>query len=222
MVADAARSLMQAGQQLGQGQPGDSTQPGQPGQENQAGQAQPGQSKPGQSEPGQAEPGQSTPQPGQGEQLANAQNAGDQAGAETPADGGDPSGQSPAEPSNNPAGGQQAQTPASDGLTQSLQQAAEALANASAQLQCRSGQPNRGGTSETSSDGTPRERDDVPVDISQLRSQLERLSSRDWGKLPGHLQTEILDAARNGNNSDYERLIKSYFQDIADVNPEKK
>jgi hypothetical protein len=33
--------------------------------------------------------------------------------------------------------------------------------------------------------------------------------------LPGHLRTEILQAARKQANSDYERLIKLYFEEIA-------
>ncbi len=38
---------------------------------------------------------------------------------------------------------------------------------------------------------------------------------RDWGKLPGHLQTEILQGAKKNPNGDYARLIRMYFKEIA-------
>ena len=53
------------------------------------------------------------------------------------------------------------------------------------------------------------------VDLRQLESQLKSLSGRDWGQLPGHLRTEIIQAARRKPNSDYAKLIKHYFQEIA-------
>ncbi len=46
-------------------------------------------------------------------------------------------------------------------------------------------------------------------------AELEKLRSRNWGQLPGHLQTEILQAAQKKPNGDYAKLIKLYFEEIA-------
>ena len=43
----------------------------------------------------------------------------------------------------------------------------------------------------------------------------DRREGRDWGKLPGHLQTEILQGAQKNPNGDYARLIRMYFTEIA-------
>ena len=48
-----------------------------------------------------------------------------------------------------------------------------------------------------------------------MEAQLKRMSSQDWGRLPGHLRTEILQRAQRKPNSDYAKLIKLYFRDIA-------
>jgi hypothetical protein len=62
-------------------------------------------------------------------------------------------------------------------------------------------------------------RADGPLDPATLDQELERLSARQWGQLPGHLRTEILQAARKKGNADYERLIKLYFEEIARTQP---
>lgn len=214
LVADAARRLQQAGQQLSDASaaPGNSGANPSASANSDSAQAEGGEdansaqasnSEAGQS--GEAQPGAGEPTPSG--DTANADSSSAQAGDDSAGESGAPSGSGN---TGNPD------------LQQTLQQVAQALANAAQQCQSASGGLGGGQrSSRTLGDGTPKEGDDVSVDLSELRSQLERLSSRDWGKLPGHLQTEILDAARSGNNSDYARLIKSYFEDIADVNPEQ-
>jgi len=58
---------------------------------------------------------------------------------------------------------------------------------------------------------------DVNVPLSNL--ELKDLSGRDWGRLPGHLKTEILQAARQSQTGPYAELIKFYFQEIAKPPP---
>ncbi|MEX0715117.1 MAG: hypothetical protein WD066_00950 [Planctomycetaceae bacterium] len=206
-VANASRNLQEAMQQLanasqpGQGQPGQ----GQPGQ-GQPGQGQPGQGQPGQGQPGQGQPGQGQPgqgQPGQGQ----------------------------------PGQGQ----PGRDSLAQSaesLRQAAEALAQAALGLQCDApqgqgggrpgqGQPGQGQQQANAgepSDGEPSSDGlgdggggEAGVDLARLEAELGRLTNREWGKLPGQLQTDIVQAASRRPGGDYAQLIKLYFKEIAET-----
>ena len=61
----------------------------------------------------------------------------------------------------------------------------------------------------TEAGGNPPDRD------GRLEELLGNRESRDWGKLPGHLQTEILQGAGKNPNGDYARLIRGYFREIA-------
>jgi len=53
------------------------------------------------------------------------------------------------------------------------------------------------------------------VDLRELESELARLSSRNWGELPGTLKTQILQSAGKTPSGDYARLIRFYFEEIA-------
>jgi hypothetical protein len=53
------------------------------------------------------------------------------------------------------------------------------------------------------------------LDLSKMEAQLKTMSAEDWGRLPGHLRTEILQRDQKRPNSDYAKLIKLYFRDIA-------
>jgi hypothetical protein len=55
------------------------------------------------------------------------------------------------------------------------------------------------------------------VDMKQLDAEMKRLSARDWGRLPRNLETEILQGARRSRPDEYSRLIKSYFEQIAET-----
>jgi hypothetical protein len=55
----------------------------------------------------------------------------------------------------------------------------------------------------------------VTLDLSDLETELERLSGRQWGRLPGHLRTAILESATLPFDPDYADLISRYFETIA-------
>jgi hypothetical protein len=183
--------------QPGQGQPGQ----GQPGQ-GQPGQGQPGQGQPGQGQPGQGQPGQGQPgqgQPGQGQPSALAQNA--QALDQI------------AQMLNDAAqqlqpNGQQGQQPGQPG--QPGQQAQN--------QQAQPGQPGQAGSGEGST-GTGNQQ---TADLSPLDVQLKRHAAKNWGQLPGKLQTEILQSAQRKANGDYAKLIKLYFQEISKASKNQK
>ena len=100
-------------------------------------------------------------------------------------------------------------------------QAADALAQASRKLQQQQGghRSQQAGQSQQSqpdaSEGGDGQGAMISVDLAQLEAALMRLAGRDWGQLPRHLQTEILQAAQKKPNDDYAKLIKFYFQEIA-------
>jgi len=53
------------------------------------------------------------------------------------------------------------------------------------------------------------------IDIDDLEREFDRLSKREWGQLPRNLRTEILQSAGAKPDSEYARLIKLYFREIA-------
>ncbi len=117
---------------------------------------------------------------------------------------------------------------------QSLRRAAQALAQAARQMQpgqsnsaAQRSQGSRPAGSQLAAD--PQDSDgnsgggaQVAVDLERLELELKQLAGRQWGQLPGKLRTEILQAARRKPNSDYAKLIKLYFQEIAGQGKRKK
>jgi hypothetical protein len=115
----------------------------------------------------------------------------------------------------------------SSSQSDSLQQAADALHRAFQNLQQEAGQASQqaadsqstsdsqSGDSQAGASGAGIQTESV-VDFEKLDAELERLAGRNWGQLPGRLQTEILQAAQRRPNSEYAKLIKLYFQEIAD------
>jgi hypothetical protein len=53
--------------------------------------------------------------------------------------------------------------------------------------------------------------------MTKLESLVKELSDRDWGRLPGHLRTEMLEAAKKRSTGEYAKLIKLYFRQIAET-----
>ena len=115
----------------------------------------------------------------------------------------------------------------SPSLTQSaesLRQAADSLNQASAQLQLAPGQSGPTTDSQDQNpdsslggkpDGNEGNGAQATVDLRQLENRLQKMTKRNWGELPGHLRTEILQAAQRRPNGDYAKLIKLYFEEIA-------
>jgi len=54
-----------------------------------------------------------------------------------------------------------------------------------------------------------------PPVLTNLDEELKRQAMQNWGKLPGKLQTEILQSAGRKKNGDYAKLIKIYFEELA-------
>ncbi len=111
-----------------------------------------------------------------------------------------------------------------------LKQGAHSLRQAASQLKLRPGQqqgqegqpggeqgdsqPSSGQTKQGSASGAREQ-----VRIVDVEAHLEKLSTRNWGELPGKLQTEILQSARRRPDGDYAPLIRSYFDRISRSQP---
>jgi len=55
--------------------------------------------------------------------------------------------------------------------------------------------------------------------LSELEKSLGKVSGRNWGKLPGTLQTELFESARRHRDAAYGGLIRRYFEDISKARP---
>ncbi len=52
-------------------------------------------------------------------------------------------------------------------------------------------------------------------DLAALQDLVRKKTGRQWGELPGHLRTEILQLSQGKYRDDYARLIQLYFREIA-------
>ena len=108
--------------------------------------------------------------------------------------------------------------------TQSLQQVAQSLNQAAEQLgltpgqaqgpQSKSQQASAAGTPSMdgeSSDGGAQE----SVRLTELDVQLKNISARNWGELPGKLQTQILQSSQQRTGGDYGQVIQRYFEEVS-------
>lgn len=191
--AKAIKSVQEAGKELGQ-KPGTQETGDQQGQK-------PGDSKPGQEgEQGQQGEGQQEGKGQKGEGQQPGQKAGEQ-GQKGEGKGQQGNGKSGKKPG---MGSKQ------------LRDAAKQMAEAAKKGLPRQGE-NRPGEEGTSRTGENTEAGGNPGDRNGRLEELlgSKQAGRDWGKLPGHLQTEILQGAKDNPNGDYARLIRMYFREIA-------
>ena len=52
-------------------------------------------------------------------------------------------------------------------------------------------------------------------DLASLKAAVRAKTGRNWGELPGHLRTEILQMSQGRYRDDYAHLIELYFREIA-------
>lgn len=193
-VAQSSKQLEQAGEQLAQlgtPQASSSQQQGQQGQqgEGQSGQQQGENNQPSGQPSGQQQAGQQD-----GQQSAGMNQNGEQA------------------PGADPAG--------------SLRNAAQNLRNAAEQLGLNMAQQARQQQGESGNE-SPQSPSSQASDtgfsgnasLAELETALGNVSARDWGKLPGTLQTELLESAQRQPDATYRGVIRRYFQEISKNRP---
>ncbi|QDT90748.1 DUF4175 family protein [Gimesia algae] len=115
---------------------------------------------------------------------------------------------------------------------ESLKRAAESLSQAATELKSKAQQgsdPGKGQQSQTASKNMAQGKGQgesegggaqTSVDFSELKTKLQAMSDRNWGELPGQLDTEILQGSRARTDPEYARLIKHYFEAISKSKPE--
>ena len=59
-------------------------------------------------------------------------------------------------------------------------------------------------------------------DIRLLGKDMEKYAGKSWGQLPGELRNQILQDMKARYGEDYARIIKLYFEQIAEMKEEKK
>ena len=123
---------------------------------------------------------------------------------------------------------------ASKEAAEALKRAAESLSQAATELKSKAQQgsdPGKGQQSQTASKNMAPGKGQgesegggakTSVDFTQLKTKLKAMSNRNWGELPGHLDTEILQGSRSRTDPEYARLIKHYFEAIAKSKSDSK
>ncbi|QDT41145.1 hypothetical protein Pan241w_12050 [Gimesia alba] len=123
---------------------------------------------------------------------------------------------------------------ASKEAAEALKRAAESLSQAATELKSKAQQgsdPGKGQQSQTASKNMAPGKGQgesegggakTSVDFTQLKTKLMAMSNRNWGELPGHLDTEILQGSRSRTDPEYARLIKHYFEAIAKSKSDSK
>jgi hypothetical protein len=118
---------------------------------------------------------------------------------------------------------QQAEQQLSQGRNQSaqgaMQRAAQALQNAAQQMgggsRSQAGQPNQPGGDGEGGAGGGRPGGGAP-DLTRYGDDLKKYAGKRWGELPGELRTKIIQDMKSRYGDDYARIIKLYFEQLAD------
>lgn len=196
-VAESAQYLHQAGEQLAQlGQPARQTDPNKPGNQEQEKAEQGTQPDPqaaGEKDPREQSPDSTNGQQGQG----NSQSV-------------------------------QQSEESSSAASQSLREAAKNMREAAQQMglaqnsqrsnKSNQNQPGRN-TNESTGTSPSESASDGEAHLQDLEHSLGRMSNRNWGKLPGNLQSELIESAQRRRDAAYGNLIRRYFEDISRTRP---
>ncbi|MBX3436925.1 MAG: hypothetical protein KF861_05510 [Planctomycetaceae bacterium] len=205
-VAEARRQLQQAGEQLRERGP-----PASPPGDSQPSDAQPESQQNPPGEPANADPQSPPTGESPGEQPDDSGSPSPR-GAET-ADQQQPMGEPPSP----------TQESGSSSASKSMQQVAESLRQAARELgmaPTTSDQQRKPGDQESQpSDGAPGTESGNsgknPISLVELEAELKRLSKRDWGRLPGQLESELLQSTQKKPDGEYAPLIRMYFDEIS-------
>lgn len=164
------------------------------------------------------------PKPGsEGDQQGEGQPGEGENSSKESKDGGDGKGQQQGD--NSQQSGQKPST--ADALRQAAQSMRQAAGQSGKSESKQQGEPSQqapqqSGTSpggESSDFGTTQQL----AELMQMQVDLSNMSQRDWGQLPGELQTELLEASQKKATGEYQRLIRRYFNDISKArSPELK
>ena len=96
-----------------------------------------------------------------------------------------------------------------------MRQAAEALRTAAQAAAQGPKAPTAGEPDPDNPDVTASEAGKADADLAALQDLVRKKTGRQWGELPGHLRTEILQLSQGRYRDDYARLIQLYFREIA-------
>lgn len=130
--------------------------------------------------------------------------------------------------------GKSSKPSSSQKAAEALKRAAESLSQAATELKSKAQQgsdPGKGQQSQTASKNMAPGKGQgesegggarTSVDFTQLKTKLKAMSNRNWGELPGNLDTEILQGSRSRTDPEYARLIKHYFEAIAKSKSDSK
>jgi hypothetical protein len=113
------------------------------------------------------------------------------------------------------------------GAQNAMEQAAQSLRQAAQQLAQQQGQQpgQQQGQQQAQQPGQPNSRqptgdgraDGGAPDLRAFEKDLQKHGGKAWGELPGELRTRVIQDMKARYGDDYGRIIKMYFEDIADT-----
>ena len=95
-----------------------------------------------------------------------------------------------------------------------MQQAAESMQQAAQKMGQRSDAPQQPNSPQQPATGGGQGQG--PPDTRKFAKDLEKYAGKPWGELPGELRTKIVQEMKSQYGEDYARVIKLYFEQIAD------
>jgi hypothetical protein len=98
-----------------------------------------------------------------------------------------------------------------------MQQAAQALQQAAQQLGQQQPSESNSQPMQNTTSGPRGASGDGRIDESLLSPDMKKHAGKRWGELPGELQTKIIQDMKAKYGDDYARVIKLYFEQIADT-----
>jgi hypothetical protein len=101
-----------------------------------------------------------------------------------------------------------------------MKRVAESLRQAAVQLGMAPSPSNQPGDQQGEpSEGAPGSQSgnsgENPLSLVELETALRKMSTRNWGQLPGRLESELLQSTQKKPDGEYARLIRLYFEQIS-------
>jgi hypothetical protein len=97
----------------------------------------------------------------------------------------------------------------------SMQNAAQSLRQAAQQMS-QSNQPGQPGQPAGNTGNNDGSATGAVVDLSKYGPEAKKYQGKPWGELPGELRTQIIQDLKAQFGDDYSRMIKLYFEQLAD------
>src|SRR5262249_52854840 len=98
----------------------------------------------------------------------------------------------------------------------SMQSAAQSLQQAAQSIQQQQGQQGQSPNRPTPTGNNDGSANNAVIDLARYGPDAKKYQGKPWGELPGELRTRIIQDMKAQFGDDYGRMIKLYFEQLAD------